>query len=983
GRARRIRRRGNPWDSPLILFGGGGLVLLMVTGVALFLFLSRGSGDDLLHVADADYNAARYANAGQSYETFVTKYPRHPKISHARVWRGLTQIRRQRESPSDWSKSLDLVTNPLSELQSEAAFVDARPELAGLLPDLAGGIVEEALRQDSLENKSLLVEQAKRAIELIDNSGYIPSSQRKNIEGRVEAIRDNLQVAERDVQRGAELSKTLQNMQSSMVSKNPVAAYEARERLLRQYPALQTDESLSKNTQEIATAEVALIRAETDPVSATQDDIPTIAERKLIFTRQSVSSPTDGAQKVHLLRLQGHVYAFNVTNGKLLWRRFLGLRCDTGPWQFPSSGVLWHADEHCLLAVDLLTGKLKWRLPVPDGNLYATQDGQQLIVTSDTGKLFLIDVELGTVSRTASFPRGLSAATCRIPKTNFVLQPAEHSTVYLLDGQTLEGRGNFFLGHSAGTLTVPPFVLGENVLIGVHSQSNHTDLHVLHSGDEPGQLRPRQEPLRIAGRISQPMQAFDRRRLFLITDRGVLAVVGTAGEDSGNNVQVLASTVPNTDVVSRQTYATLFANQLFVGDEQLARLEVLTARGQIVPREFMNQGASYLTPLQTVGDVLIQVYRGPGRSGAQISAWRGTADRPLQQVWETEFAVPRAGALIADATRRRLLSVSANGAVHQVDGEVMRTGTSHQPLQQLDLHPTAGALHQVRGTSPRDAARLLFVSDGPIANVFRINLEDEQTPLRRQELAQVRGQVGAMPIPFGGGILLATRQGPITLTNMDDGRRLATPFQPPQELASDFRWLDPVTIADDTFCIADTTGKMYLIQLSDGRLNLVKQSDLAMTLQRGMIGNSKRLWMSGDQGKSVLVQVDPLGGTKQGEVELPGPLDWGPHLVADRVWVSSDGTTLSSVSEGPTLNWSVQLEDGPLVGQPLVRGDQAIVMTMSGVALSFDANSGSITDRLKLHEPVAGGCIPFQERLIVPGLDGTLHVLPVWPKQER
>jgi hypothetical protein len=92
-RFRSRRPRASQWDSPLLLVGGGVLIVLLFVGVGLLFYLLRGSGDELYELAENDYRDLAYSQAIAKYEKFLAGFPSHPKASEARVRKVLARLR--------------------------------------------------------------------------------------------------------------------------------------------------------------------------------------------------------------------------------------------------------------------------------------------------------------------------------------------------------------------------------------------------------------------------------------------------------------------------------------------------------------------------------------------------------------------------------------------------------------------------------------------------------------------------------------------------------------------------------------------------------------------------------------------------------------------------------------------------------------------------------------------------------------------------
>ena len=145
-----LRRRTTPrkytanrWDSPLMLVGGGALLLLVMLAVGLYFYLSHGTGDDAFNLAYEDYRSGSYGQAIGKFERFLADYPDHPKAGLARVRIGLARIWND-VTRKDWETALNTSRTELPKIEPLSEFQDARPELASLLPEIADGFAEQA-----------------------------------------------------------------------------------------------------------------------------------------------------------------------------------------------------------------------------------------------------------------------------------------------------------------------------------------------------------------------------------------------------------------------------------------------------------------------------------------------------------------------------------------------------------------------------------------------------------------------------------------------------------------------------------------------------------------------------------------------------------------------------------------------------------------------------------------------------------------------
>ncbi|MFV2067044.1 MAG: hypothetical protein ACC645_08690, partial [Pirellulales bacterium] len=164
------------WDSPLLLVGGGILVLLVLLGGTVYYLIERGGGDTLREAADAAYDSGAYAQAVEKYDQFLERFPRHASASQGRVRRGLAQLRLVLQTSRDGPHRLTTAQAILTDIDEEAAFSEARAELAALLPQIAEGLAKQAESSTDAKETRTYVGLTTDALSLVTNSNYVPKS---------------------------------------------------------------------------------------------------------------------------------------------------------------------------------------------------------------------------------------------------------------------------------------------------------------------------------------------------------------------------------------------------------------------------------------------------------------------------------------------------------------------------------------------------------------------------------------------------------------------------------------------------------------------------------------------------------------------------------------------------------------------------------------------------------------------------------------
>ncbi len=142
--AKAKQTKAGTWESPLILLGGGTLIVLLLMGTVLFVFLTRGSGDKMFQEAETTYREQSYQQAIRLYDKFLSGHSSHASASLARVRRGLAELRLATAGGEKLEQALGETTRVLPTIVQEKAFDEAYSELASILPGLAEGFAEKA-----------------------------------------------------------------------------------------------------------------------------------------------------------------------------------------------------------------------------------------------------------------------------------------------------------------------------------------------------------------------------------------------------------------------------------------------------------------------------------------------------------------------------------------------------------------------------------------------------------------------------------------------------------------------------------------------------------------------------------------------------------------------------------------------------------------------------------------------------------------------
>jgi outer membrane protein assembly factor BamB len=987
----RRKMSANRWDSPLMLVGGGSLLVMVIVGIALYFFLSRGTGDEAFSAALESYRQGAYSQAMGQFESFIGGFPDHPKVSSAKVHIGMAKIWGTVEQKR-WEESLETVRTELPKIVSEEAFNEARPELASLLPEIMEGFADTALSAQEIAGAEQYLGLANQTLEEVNNAAYLPTSVRRGQQPRIEQILAKLESVKRRISRDQELEKTIASIRDAAAQRQIAAAYDLRKALLKAYPSLETDERLQTAVREVASIERDAVSPLTEPPQPVTADRPVASQFRVVLAQRRGQAVPALGEEVLFVVAEGSAYGLRAADGTVLWRRFLGYDALTPPLDLKPAGssdvILVDTAHRELLRLDHLTGNLVWRLPCPGPLTVPRLIGGRIFVAcnlDDQGLVFAVDPADGRVTGGAQLPLPVETSPAVDVDRQVVIQPAARSTVYQFSLQDWSCLGVTYLGHAPSTIVVPPEIVAGAVLIAENPGVDFSLLHVLvDNSEQPGVLRSLDRPRRSEGQVVVPMVGFGRRVLFS-TDRGKIVVL-ELDLNQPTPVRVSAEAVATVQP-GTVSYPLLSEGRLWIGDNQLTFYELQTSRGQLARKWLNSKGDRFVSPLVLRGNVLLHVRRAAGKVGVQVAAIaaHGSAGNvgESETIWETTLAAPPAGEPFVDRAKQEINLVTGNGVLFTVDKQAIREGLDQQPAQEL-FDPQLGRLVV---SVDLDETRKAFFANGSNAG-DRFALYDgsaASNPLRVVTLDLAGQQLAAVPDALRGMLLVPTRSGAVNVIDPAKGTASAAPFLPDLGAGASMDWQRPFVLpSSDHAILADSRGSLYYVSLQSqpqphlaaerqqqGDVGLIARpivvGETILTIARGAQADILRRYRLAD------LQLDT-------QLDLPGRVIWGPHQIGDLGLVMTDQNRLIGFNQ-QGVQFDVEGPPSPLVGNAAHVDQSLVLASSSGTVLQLAIDSGREIARAELGEPLGTGPVPFAaNRFIVSAGDGTLHIVSLEPR---
>jgi outer membrane protein assembly factor BamB len=967
-RGGRRRARNMLW----VWIAAGATALVVLIAVVVIAIVSRQDPETLLAPAEDDYQKGSFAKAVEEYDKFLDHFPRHAASGRARVRRGLAELRLKAAEPGGESAAAETAKRVVPAISAEAEFdAEAGPLVAAILPQLA----EQLASQARSRLTSAAIAEAQEVLAL--GQRYIPPAE-KPLErlGRIEASLALSRVkAAEDPQRSAAIAA----IEQAAAAGDFAAAYRARATLLAAYPDLSWDAELTRAVGNIAAAEQAAVRwvAKTEPAAklppAEAPATPVLCQR------QFTAAAPEAAGRVVFAAAGGAVYAMDAAEGKVLWRKFSGWNLSglsSGGLPVPLTdqpgsdvivAVAPRGDARReIQRVAAATGRLQWRQPIPAAFSAApvVADDHVLLATLD-GRLLTLDSTTGSVAGYVQLPQPLPLAPAVDPQHKLVFQLADHDNLFVLampGGRCLQV---FPLGHEPGTISTPPALLGDCLVVAINGCGDSAALAVLKirsaaPGSAAGPLSLA-ETISLKGHVDAPPSVADGR-LLVATDAGAIHVFQPAAADAREPLAELCGARLGGSP-GLTAFPLLRGDACFVADGHLTSLEIRAADKQLVPAwTAAAEGAAAQAPV-AVGPTIFRVRHAAAAPGVVVSAVSAAGGTPY---WQTSLAAPLAAEPLVDADGGKVTLAGALGGIFQLDAHDLGAAAAEAaPLASPGLHQPMTAATRCGGS--------LVLSGG--AGSEEVLVADLAEPGRPPRMWCLPGPLSCPPVAFAGGLLAPAAAGQVHFLDPRSGRKLGEPFQPRLEAAALPQWTEPAVIGDHEVVISDGRGKLYRLDLVDRpapHLAAATAVETAEPIVSPLASVGKMVCGVDASGKLDFFQLPGLA--RAGQQALPGRAAWGPRRVGSCVMLATDSGQLCCLDATGQLLWQAPLPYGPLVGSPLAAGDHYLLAAGS-VVWRVDGKTGKELAKADAPGPLATGPVLLGNRLLLGGHDGSLYQL--------
>ena len=952
------------WATKWLFIGFSTLGFLLIAGTLLFFFLSMISAVERFEAATLSYDNGTYGDAIKKFEEFIEKHPSHEKIPLAKV-KLVQSLLWDTFKQGNWDETIVRAEKQLPPLleDDEIDLEPIRQDLAVILPTAT---LEMAKRATEKKTKAELVEQlakAKNARQLVENKIYVPNSKRK--QPRIAKLLDEIfeEIAKGDglIQKQDDFDKAMQQiatLRSEGKTENAFATYN---QLIRDYGDLRANEQLQQEMRQVSQLESKLVKTISPTISVEQSGRGSLIESSVVLASQNGTPIESLRGEIMPYLIDGSVFGIDMSNGAVAWRRHVGYQSDVEPMVVPEQRILISdRSKNDLLMVKSSDGEIIWRSEIGEPFLEPQVDDSQVLLTTESGKLMRLELDSGNVAAASQIPQTANVPMVRSERIGMIIQPGFYSNLYLLSEDDLTCKNVYYLGHYRGSISAPPVVWNNMVLIAVN-KSGVCDLHVLAPSDD-GNLRPVQRIGRVArGIVTNPLIRFGRFML-LTSESGDIKILELNTADENSPVRILAEEKFENGSGARIHLATA-GSLLWVGAQGITRYKISRALGTFKRHEFADTDDFFTGPIRKFGESIVHVRKRSGSAQTSVSAVDALT---LQEIWRTDLGGPLAGppmvgnGNIAAVSSQGDLFFAGDGKGTIATRKAKASSISEELIfdQVFDLSPTSRAC-----IAPPGRPDLLFV-------------DTQQGTSKLMRLPAPADQAACESILIGNHIIVPSKLGQVVRIDPANGRVIGTPFLPPIRPGNDVNWRKPAITSENRFAIA-VQKQIFLVDAADP--NVLKQvgefaAEGEIKTQLAAGAGQVFAVVAGKPTDKLISVSSGSGGLQPGAtVDLGGLAMAGPWAVGDNVILRMGDNSLVCFDSSLQRKWSVDPGAGKLGEAPILNNGGIRLIFSDGRIRQFATADGSVVSEIDLGQPVSHRPVEIPGGVLFAGRDGTIH----------
>lgn len=966
------------WDSFKIYGVAGIVVLLVLIGGGLYFVLSKGNADDFIAKANATYNQQNYMGAEKEFTSFLESFGQanpHSSVARTRLTMSKLYMISQYTDPV---KAVDAAEELLPTIENEEGMDEERNNLAALLVTIAGNIAKEAAAVPETTEKQRLLDELDRQIRMTENPLYVTATARQSLSSQLQTIAESRARVQRDIDRNLRLDESVAAMEKALENKETKAAYDVRMTLLREFPELRNNPRIVELVQSASGIQQTLVKTATRLPKVEVADLASDAVKNVVLNNRVGGQAPGLTDEVIYVRAHGSILAFSAVDGKMLWRRYVGHGQNHEPVSIDDGGragvLLSDADALVIKRSESMSGRVLWRAAIGEPFSQPVSHRDEIYVSTEAGRVISIDAESGDARWATEIPQPLEQSPGVNDRPGKLYLPGNHSNLYVLDKRNGKCVESYYLGHSAGTVAVPPIALqggdSGHVFVFENAGTDYALMHVLKVDETGGKLKVAQPPFRLVGNVTVPPTLVLGRRLIVLTDRAQIAVYDieqTAA--TAEQVSLVAEQVASYDSATNAQIA-VGKNQVWVSGTRMGRYELQVSTGRVAREWVINEGDSFIGRPQVIEDTLFHARVLRGTSGVRVTAADPKSGKPF---WQTDVGVPVS--MITPAPGGKSFHVvTAQAALFELDGAALNEGATTAPIENPG---GTGVAMRFENPAVVDNNRAVILNQETGSQVSVYDATRAREKLRLITLSLPDGKPTGSGLIAGSGFLLPLDSGRIVLMNWQTGSQLGSPFQPPSSPNTKVKWSQPVALPSDPdqVIVADDRKQIYRLRVGEQVRELASE-----TLEAPLLGPSTMIGetmfaTSAGPSADFLIAFDAGSLATKSKRLLDGRVNWGPFAVGDFVVLRTDDGKLRAFDVAGEPKFEIALPAGPMVDGITQTADALIVCGRVGWLVAIDPADGQMIGQTNLSQPLSAVPLPVGKRLLVPGMEGVVYII--------
>ncbi|MCO8124149.1 PQQ-binding-like beta-propeller repeat protein [Stieleria sp. TO1_6] len=963
----------NQWDSFKVYGFLGVIGFLLLAGAGLYFLLARGNYDERIKIANELYDQQNYTAAQERYLEFLDAFGNsneHSSLARTRVT--MTELYRA-EGMTDPTYATELAQQKLPGIEQEEGLNEERGNLAALLVKIAENIAAEATEKSETTAKRELLGKLDEQIALTENPMYMTGAMRTTLSGRLKEVEEERGRVLRDITRNERLDASVDEMTQLLNDKKTKAAYDVRYELLRDFPELGDNERLTKLIARASAIQQELVET---TAKLPQSIPPASSEglKPIVLNARSGRRVADLRNEVIFIQTKGSVLAFNGEDGTLLWRRYVGDSLAHSPIRL-DEGTAVLLSESAALAVqrsDGRTGDVDWRVEIGEPFNQPVVSRNEVFLSTKSGRLISIDATTGDAKWAQQIPQNLEVGPGVDSRRSVAYLPGDHSNLYVLnsnDGSSIE---SYYVGHAAGTIAVPPAPLLEHLFVIENKGPDYCLVHILGVDADGGQVKKVQDSIRMSGNVVVPPIIAEQRRLVVLTDLGEIAVFDVEVTSETDKVSVVAKQLASYSTPTL-TQMAVGRSQMWTTGSRIGRYELQVNRGRVVPDWFKDEGDTFVGQPLAIGDALVHARQLRGTTGTRVTA---VDPKTGEELWRNDIGAPVEMIRRTDAGVHALTS---QAALYALDAGALQSGATSAPIENRG---GVGVIMRFEDPLAIDDQRCVLVNQAGGEGGQQVAVYDPtraSEKLRLVSLNVLSGSPSGRGLVAGGGLFLPLDNGRAVVMNYETGSQFGTPFQPVSNPVDKVSWTNTVRLPDDPgqVVIADSRKGLYRLRVGD-RINQLATAELPSATLGTIAAVDTTLFaaISGPAADFVIGR-DLVTLKEKFQTLMDGRVIWGPATAGDQAIVLTDDQVLRGVTTDGKQTFAIPVPQGIPVGDVLVHDGQLIVSADAGWIAVIDPAGNQLTGLRELGEPLSATPLVLKDRLLVPGQEGVVYVIPI------